>query len=248
MSLKSNPLRLAALAACLGALGACATVSGAVEEPQLTPITNPERIIGAIPISAPTPPQVQDDGAMNSLWRTGATGFFNDHRANTIGDILTVDIDITDTATLNNSTSTSRTGSQDAAVTGLFGLEGPVERFLPGSNSLDTGLGTSSSRSAAGTGSVNRSENIQMSVAAVITNVLPNGNFVIAGSQEVRVNAEVRELVISGVIRPQDISATNTIQHTQIAEARISYGGRGDLTSVQRAPYGQRIANSVLPF
>ena len=241
----SRPFAVIALAA---SLAACATVSDAVQEPQLTPSTNPQMIVGAMPVSAPTPPPIADDSSMNSLWRTGATGFFNDHRASLVGDILTVDINITDTATLNNSTSTSRTGSQDAAVTGLFGLEQPIERFLPGTDNLGTGLGTSSASSSQGVGTVNRSENIQMSVAAVITNVLPNGNFVIAGSQEVRVNSEVRELIISGVIRPEDISATNTIQHTQIAEARISYGGRGDLSSVQRPRVGQRVANSILPF
>ena len=229
-------------------LAACSTVETAVQEPELAPIVNPEAMTGQLPVSMPTPYVAQQQTAANSLWRTGARGFFKDQRASTIGEILTVGINITDTAQLSNSTSTSRTGQQDASVTGLFGLEGPIERALPGANSLNPGLGTSSSSTAQGTGSVNRTENIRLTVAAVITDVLPNGNFVIAGRQEVKVNAEVRELLVSGVIRPEDISAANTIQHTQIAEARISYGGRGDISTVQRPRVGQRVAERVLPF
>lgn len=238
----------AALILAVSGLGACSTVGSLTEEPQLTPISNPETIIGAIPPTAPVPQTYSEPQAANSLWRVGARSFFKDQRASMVGDILTVDIDIADTATLSNTTSTSRTGAQDAEITGLFGLEGPIERALPGSDSLGTGIGTSSSSTSQGVGSVNRTETIQLEVAAVITDVLPNGNFVIAGRQEVKVNAEVRELVVSGIIRPEDISAGNTIQHTQMAEARISYGGRGDISTIQRARYGQRVANKILPF
>ncbi|MAK60503.1 MAG: flagellar basal body L-ring protein [Ponticaulis sp.] len=243
-SLTSSALLLLAVTG----LGACSTVGSLVEEPQLTPISNPDTIIGAIPPTAPVPKTYSEPQAANSLWRVGARSFFKDQRASMVGDILTVDIDIADTATLSNTTSTSRTGAQDAEITGLFGLEAPIERALPGADSLGTGIGTSSSSTSQGVGSVNRTETIQLEVAAVITDVLPNGNFVIAGRQEVKVNAEVRELVVSGIIRPEDISAGNTIQHTQMAEARISYGGRGDISTIQRPRYGQRVANKILPF
>lgn len=230
------------------ALGACSTVGTLAGEPQLSPISNPDTIIGAIPPSAPTPAVIVEPQAANSLWRANARSFFKDQRASTIGDILTVDINITDTASLSNTTSTSRTGSQEAEIGGLFGLEGPLERALPGADSLGTGIGTSSTSSSQGVGSVNRAENIQLMVAAVITDILPNGNFIIAGSQEVKVNAEVRQLIVSGIIRPEDISAGNTIQHTQLAEARISYGGRGDISTIQRPRYGQRVVDKILPF
>ncbi len=243
-----KPTAFFSISVALFGLAACSTANNLVAEPQLTPISNPDTIIGAIPVSAPTPRTLPVQQAPNSLWRAGAKGFFKDQRAADIGDILTVDINITDTASLSNTTSTSRTGSQNAEVSGLFGLEQPLERALPGNDTLGTGLGTSSSSSSQGNGSVNRAENIRLTVAAVITDILPNGNFVIAGRQEVKVNAEVRELVVSGVIRPEDISANNTIQHTQLAEARISYGGRGDLSTIQRPRYGQRVVERIMPF
>lgn len=247
--MSANRLKLSsALGLAMICLAACAGAGSNLAEPQLTPITNPDMIVGAIPVTTPIPAQQTQYASANSLWRAGARGFFKDQRASTIGDILTVDVDITDTAQLNNTTSTSRTGAMEADITGLFGLQGPIERVLPGSDSLGTGLGTTSNTSSQGTGSVNRAENINLTVAAVIVDVLPNGNFVIAGRQEVKVNAEVRELVVSGIIRPEDISATNTIQHTQMAEARISYGGRGDLSTIQRPRYGQRVAEGILPF
>lgn len=245
---RSSLTSTAALLLAVTSLAACSTVNSIAGEPQLSPITNPDTIIGAIPPSAPMPPVYSEPQAANSLWRAGARSFFKDQRASTIGDILTVDINITDTASLSNTTSTSRSGSQDANISGLFGLEGPIERALPGADSLGTGIGTSSTSTSQGVGSVNRAETVRLTVAAVITDVLPNGNFVIAGSQEVKVNAEVRQLIVSGIIRPEDISAANTIQHTQLAEARISYGGRGDLSTIQRPRYGQRVAEKILPF
>jgi flagellar L-ring protein FlgH len=232
----------------LAGLGACATTSNALKEPELSPLQNPRSVIGIMPITTPQPQVEPHVSTANSLWRAGARSFFKDQRASQVGDILTVTIDITDTASLSNSTTTNRVGEQDKTVSGLFGLQTPLERALPGPNSLSTGLNTSSTSSATGTGTVNRSEKIQLSVAAVITDVLPNGNFIVAGRQEVKVNSEVRELLVSGIIRPQDISAGNTILHTQMAEARISYGGRGDLSVVQRAAYGQRALDKVLPF
>ncbi len=240
--------RFAITSLALACLGACSTVQTAQNEPELTPMQNPRSVVGMVPITTPQPVIADMPASPNSLWRTGARSFFKDQRASMVGDILTVDINITDTASLSNTTSTSRTGDQESSISGMFGLEAPLERALPGAGSLETGLNTSSTSSSNGSGTVNRSENIQLSVAAVITDVLPNGNFIVAGRQEVKVNAEVRELLVSGIIRPQDISADNTVQHTQLAEARISYGGRGDLSVIQRPRVGQRVVERILPF
>ena len=229
-------------------LAACGATTNALKEPELSPLQNPRTVVGMVPVTVPTPKQEPQTTTANSLWRAGARSFFKDQRAREVGDILTVDINITDTASLSNSTSTSRVGGQNKTVNGLFGFQTPIENALPGAGSLSTGLDTSSTSTSNGTGTVNRSESIQLSIAAVVTDVLPNGNLIVAGRQEVKVNAEVRELLVSGIIRPQDISATNTILHTQMAEARISYGGRGDLSVIQRPAYGQRVLDKVMPF
>jgi flagellar L-ring protein precursor FlgH len=242
----SRTLPCLPLLALLGA-GACATLPGG-PAPELSPILNPASQTGGRRISMPAPAMEPEVYAPNSLWRTGARSFFNDQRADAVGDILTVNIRIADRARLQTSTSRNRSGSQEAGLSGLFGFEDRLDRVLP--NDVDAGnlIGLESSGTSAGNGQINRAETIELTVAAVITDQLPNGNFVIAGRQQVLVNAELRELTVSGVIRPEDISADNAIEHTQIAEARIAYGGQGDLTTVSRPRLGQRVAEAVAPF
>ena len=186
--------------------------------------------------------------ASNSLWRAGASSFFNDARASKIGDILTVEVTIADQAQMANSSTRSRTGSRQAGVTGLLGFENNLDRILPNEVDPENLVGFDSSRNSAGQGQISRNESIRMTVAALVTQVLPNGNFVVAGRQEVRVNGEVRELLVSGIVRPQDVSAANTVRHSQMAEARISYGGRGFITQAQNPPVGQQVLDVLLPF
>ncbi len=229
------------------ALGGCAGLDAAAP-PQLTPITNPATIAGSQRVSMPLPTPEYEPQAANSLWRTGARSFFNDQRAAKIGDILTVNISIQDSAQVNNSTARSRTSSTKDGVSALLGLEDVIQNALPGSPSLNPGVGFDSNSASNGQGSVNRQETVNLTIAAVITDRLPNGNLVIGGSQEVKINNELRELLISGVIRPEDVAADNTIAHTKIAEARISYGGRGDISQVQRDRYGKLIYDQIAPF
>jgi flagellar L-ring protein precursor FlgH len=229
-------------------LGGCAGIGDGIAPPQLTPIQNPATIAGSQRVSMPLPAPVTETAAPNSLWRTGARSFFNDQRAAKIGDILTVNIEIQDSAQLNNTTARSRTSNTEAGVQALLGLEGVIQNALPGTPSLDPAVGFDSASSSNGTGSVNRQEKINLTIAAVITDRLANGNLVIGGSQEVRINNELRELLVSGVIRPEDVAADNTIEHTKIAEARISYGGRGDISQVQRDRYGKLIYDQIAPF
>ena len=192
------------------------------------------------------PGQQAESGA--SLWRSGSRAFFRDSRASQVGDILTVQIAISDQAQVNNTTSRSRSNSESAGLPGFLGLESQLNKVLPNAVDPSTLVDASSNSSSSGTGQVNRKENINLTIAAIVTGVLPNGNLVIQGKQEVRVNYEVRELVIAGLVRPEDISRGNTINHTQIAEARISYGGRGQLTDVQQARYGQQLYDALFPF
>ena len=187
-------------------------------------------------------------GNPNSLWRNGARVFYHDQRAARVGDILTVNININDSAQLQNETSTAKTGANTLGLTNLFGLESSLGRLLPKGFTPATAVNTASSFSNDGKGSVNRSEAVTLTVAAVVTGVMANGNLVIQGRQQVMVNGEMRELTVAGMVRPEDISSTNTIQHTQIAEARVSYGGKGTMSRIQDTPAGTALLQKYSPF
>lgn len=236
------PLLLAAL------LGGCGRLSQIGQAPELTPVANPALNPEARVISMPMPQPMPVEQIPSSLWRTGSRTFFRDPRAKQTGDLLTVIIDIADQAQLQNETARSRSNSENLAATNFFGLESRLKGILPDAVDPESLVDMDSATSSTGSGTVDRSERIQMRVAAVVTEMLPNGNFVIAGRQEIRVNYELRELRIAGVIRPEDISNLNTIEYDKIAEARITYGGRGQITDVQQPRYGQQVLDVVLPF
>jgi flagellar L-ring protein precursor FlgH len=157
-------------------------------------------------------------------------------------------IDIDDSAKVTNATTSSRTSGMKAGIPHLLGLEIQPRAYSAGRVRPANALETNSTTSNAGAGQVNRSEKISLTIAAVVTGVLPNGNMVIQGVQEVRTNTDIRQLTVAGIVRPEDISSANTIRHTQIAEARISYGGRGDLSRVQKVPAGQSLIEKFSPF
>ena len=231
----------------LAPLGACSTIKEAVKGPDLAPVGYPaslapldQKIIAqAYAPEAPTP---------NSLWRTGARTFFNDQRASKVGDILTVQININDSATTKNETTTSRTSGITAGIPNLLGFESTLGKILPSAFNPASAISTNTKTSQDGAGAVNRAEQISLTIAAVVSAVLPNGNLVIQGTQEVKTNTDVRQLTIAGIVRPEDIASNNTIQHTQIAEARINYGGRGDISRVQKTPAGQALVEKFSPF
>ena len=230
-------------------LAACSTIKETVKGPELAPVGYPSALVPrdqAVLVSAREP--VPQPASANSLWRTGARAFFNDQRASRVGDILTVQIDIDDSAKTTNATASSRTSGLKAGIPHLLGLESSLGKILPGGYDPANALETNSSTSNAGGGSVNRAEKISLTIAAVVTGILPNGNMTIQGTQEVRTNTEVRQLTVAGIVRPEDISSANTIKHTQIAEARISYGGRGDISRVQKVPGGQALVEKFSPF
>ncbi len=183
-----------------------------------------------------------------SLFRTGSGAFFRDQRAGRIGDILMVRINIADKAAVDNTTTRTRGGSEQSGIASLLGLEAPLAKLLPGAVDPSKLVDTSSTSQSNGAGTTTRSETISMTMAATVVGVMPNGNLLIRGKQEVRVNFELRELVVSGMVRPEDIARDNSIRHSQIAEARISYGGRGQLTDAQQARWGQQIYDALFPF
>lgn len=241
----------AALAPLAVSLAACSTVTEAVRGPELAPVGYPaalvpreQQILPLASVREPTP----IPASANSLWRAGARTFFADQRAGRVGDILTVQIDIDDSAKTINSTSSSRTSGTTAGMPHLLGLESSLGRILPGGYDPANAIEVGSKTANAGAGAVNRAEKISLTVAAVVTGVLPNGNMTIQGTQEVRTNTDIRQLTVAGIVRPEDITAANTIRHTQIAEARISYGGRGDISRVQKTPAGQSLIERFSPF
>ena len=183
----------------------------------------------------------------NSLWQPGTTSFFHDSRAWRVGDILRVVVKIQDRANLNNSTSQTRSGKEGWGITNLFGKEKTLSKHLGVSNIAPL-VGTNSSRNQAGGGNISRQENIATEIAALVTKVLPNGNLVIEGHQEVRVNYELREIKVAGIIRPKDISTDNSVKLEQIAEARITYGGRGVVSDVQQPRLGSQVIDIISPF
>ena len=216
------------------------------EQPKLSSIDNPTAQPGYKPVQMPMPKPEAVSYNANSLWRNGSRSFFKDQRAHQIGDILTVTVNITDQANFANETQRSRKSTEDSGITNFLGsslLSGKAATVLPGR--LLTADGTSSSD---GKGSVQRQESLQTNVAAVVTQLLPNGNLVVEGKQEVRVNFEIRELIVAGIVRPEDIQSDNTIDSSKIAQARIAYGGHGQLTDVQQQRYGQQVMDVLLPF
>ena len=197
-----------------------------------------------VPISA----SALGPSAHASLW-TGARGsLLGDRRAMQRGDIMTVVIEIDDRAEISNSSDRSRSASQQAAVPQLLGIPQRIDRILPDGASSAALVDLSSQSSASGDGTVRRNERLTLRVAVTITDVLPNGVLAIVGQQEVRVNFELRELVVSGYVRPEDITRQNEITYDKIASARISYGGRGHITNMQQPRIGHQLLEKVLPF
>ena len=200
------------------------------------------------PVTMPMPRAEVTPREPASLWRSGSRAFFKDQRAAQVGDIVTVLVNTTDAADVQNGTNATRTGTETEGLPNLFGLEAALPKLLGKAVSASTLVNASSTNSNNGSGKIKRNETVTLRLAGVVTQVLPNGNLVIAARQEMRVNSELRELRVSGVIRPQDIASDNTVPHDRMAEARISYGGRGQLTDLQTARYGQQALDILLPF
>ncbi len=216
--------------------------------PQLTQIRNPESSEEYNKVTMPMPRPMVEEQAENSLWRTGARSFFKDQRAQDVGDILTILIKFKEKADWKNETDTTRQTTEHIDAPNLLGYESKLSKIFPKAVDPKNLINFDSNPTYTATGAIKREESLDLKLAATVTQVLPNGNLVIVGRQEIRVNNEVREMLITGVVRPQDILAENTISYEKIAEARIAYGGRGQLSDIQQAPWGQQILDIVSPF
>ncbi|QUJ76296.1 flagellar basal body L-ring protein FlgH [Sulfitobacter albidus] len=233
---------LALLAACNGRgdhIGKAPSFTPVAEAPETRAMIDP-----GLPVAIVE--QRPSDGA--SLWSPSRASLLGDRRAVVRGDILTVVIEIDESAEISNSSDRSRTGSESLGLPSLVGLPQRLDEALPeGATSADLVSIDSQSRSS-GDGSVSRNEKLELRIAATVVDVLPNGVLSISGSQELRVNFELRELLVTGYVRPADISRQNEVTYDKIASARVSYGGRGQITDVQQPRLGQQVLDAVLPF
>jgi flagellar L-ring protein FlgH len=237
-----------ALALSLGGCGTLQSLSEVGRPPEMTPSSNPTSDPKWRPMTMPMPRAEVSPEQVNSLWRSGSRAFFKDQRAAQVGDILTILVNIADAGVLDNGTTANRAGSETMGVPNFLGLETQLPKIISKAANPSSLISTNSTNSNVSTGTIKRDETVTLSLAGVVTQVLPNGNLVVSARQEVRVNSELRELLVSGVVRPQDIASDNTVTHDRMAEARISYGGRGTLTQLQQPRIGQQLLDILLPF
>jgi flagellar L-ring protein FlgH len=227
--------------------GGCSSIdrlSQIGEQPKLSEIENSTTKPGYKPVQMPMPKPEAVSYNANSLWRNGSRSFFKDQRAHQIGDLLTVTVNITDQANFANETQRSRKVTEDSGITAFLG-----SNLLTGTNILPGRLLTADANSSSdGKGTIQRQETLQTNIAAVVTQLLPNGNLVVEGKQEIRVNFEKRELIVAGIVRPEDIQSDNTIDSSKIAQARIAYGGHGEISDLQQPRYGSQVMDVLLPF
>ncbi len=244
----TNVFAVSAIAVALSGCNALNRLAEVGAEPPMTTIQNPTKSPKYRPVTMPMPRARPVAHQPNSLWRAGSRAFFKDQRAAYVGDILTVLIEIADKAEISNTTTRSQENTEDASVNAFFGYETSLSQVLP--EQIDPGnlLDIDSVTSNEGAGTIERDETIELKIAAVVTQLLPNGNLVIQGRQEVRVNYEVRDLQIAGIIRPEDITSSNTVSYEKIAEARIAYGGRGHISDIQQPRYGTQLIDILFPF
>jgi len=244
-------LKAATLMVAVSSLSACNALTRLSEVgsgPEVSAIQNPTQKANYQPVSMPMPQPVAPPANANSLWRPGSRAFFKDQRAKDVGDILTVAVSINDSASFETNLTRKRDSAEDAGITNLLGFEKSLNKVLPDSVDPANLIGTTGTSSNTNSGKTGRTESMTVNMAAVITQVLPNGNLVISGKQEIRVNYELRELSVQGIIRPEDISSSNSVTYDKIAEARIHYGGRGVASDVTQPRYGQQLMDVILPF
>lgn len=232
---------------CLG-LVACGRIDHLGKAPSFSDPLDTREHSAMISSALPTVLEKSTNLDQASLWSGNRRSLLGDRRAVQRGDIMTVVIEIDEKAEISNKTDRARRGSESLGVPQLGGLPQRLDRKLPGGATAAELVAINSTSSSGGDGSVQRNEKLTLRVAATVVDVLPNGVLSIAGSQELRVNFEMRELLVSGYVRPEDISRQNEITYDKIASARVSYGGRGQITDMQQPRIGQQILDAILPF
>ncbi len=248
--MKLNAFRICAVL--LLATGCSTRFDNVGKGPSMTPSNDPRgtvtRDFQPMPVTARPPEDYVETAGLSSLWRSGPQSLFGDRRARTVGDILTVLVEINENAEIRNRTNQIKTGEESLNIPALFGVPSLAADVLPGGANLAPALDIDSASRSVGDGLIQRQERITLRLAATVKQVLPNGHLVIVGDQEIRVNNELRDLQVAGVIRPEDISRQNIITYDKIAGARIAYGGRGHLMDLHQPRYGRQVFDIISPF
>jgi flagellar L-ring protein precursor FlgH len=234
---------------CLGlALAGCGKLGDVGRAPEFSALEGGAQHYAMYAANLPEDVVPQTPSDASSLWTGGSETLFGDRRAAQRGDILTVVIEIDDSAAISNTTGRNRSGAQSGGLPEFLGIPQRIDESLPEGASVAEAFEMESSSTFRGTGSVSRQEQLTLRIAATVVEELPNGVLRIEGQQEVRVNYELRELIVTGFVRPIDISRDNVITYDKIAGARVAYGGRGQISDFQQPTYGQQAADIVLPF
>jgi len=235
-------------AALLVLLAACGKLSQVGKAPAFSPAEAGNEYYAMSAGALPDGAMARGPSSEASLWSGARASLLGDQRARQRGDILTVVVEIDDKAEMTDTSGRSRTSSEKMGIPSLLGIPQRLDDALAQGSSMADAVNTTGGSKYQGTGSVQRKEKLTLRIAATVTQVLPNGVLQIQGSQEVRVNYEIRELVVTGFLRPEDISRQNEVTYDKIAGARISYGGRGMISDVQQPRYGQQVMDQLLPF
>jgi flagellar L-ring protein precursor FlgH len=239
--------------------GACLLLNGCLAEkmseigdgPKISQIQNPTMAKGYAPVSMPMPAPTQPEHHINSLWQIGSKAFFKDQRAGRIGDIVTVSVLIDNKESTNFTPSMSKETKNDRSIVNFLGLEHQVKRILPhkfSSNLPEKWINATSKPSHTGNGKYNLEDKMKFTISATIIQIMPNGNLVIQGHTEFKLMNEVREVELRGIVRRSDIQSNNSISSDKIAELRIVYAGRGDITDVANKPWGVQAVEKIMPF
>lgn len=220
------------------------------EPPKLSKIINPQTLNGYSPVNMPMPSGISHyERGVNSLWEIGSRGFFKDQRANKVGDILTVSVEIDQEQIIEMKPTLQNSSSTNATINNALGLQSKLYPFF---RKLNPGIANwkdiTSSNNLTGDAKYDVKDTIKFKIAASVIQILPNGNMVVLGRQEIRLVNELREIVVMGIVRKEDVNASNLITADKISELRVAYGGRGELTNLQSQPWGQQLLNAVSPF
>lgn len=232
----------------LSGCGLVSKLSNVGDPPDMSHIQNPILAQDYRPVSMPMPQPEPERSNNNSLWQTGSRAFFKDQRANRVGDVITVLVVLEDKAKIDSNNTYNRQTGHTSGVTNFLGLESKLQTFLPKAVNPTRLINTNTNSQDTGRGLLDRKDTLETKIGATIIQILPNGNLVIQGRQEILFGTELRIIDVRGVIRREDIASDNTIPYSKIAEARIAYGGRGDVSDVSSVPWGQQVLNKVLPW